>query len=98
MSRCSRGHERYAVRGLYRDKENSWLFGVCAGIAEFCNFRTGMVRVIAFISLLVFFWPTVLIYGAATLLLRERPLTYIGRREEYEFWRGRHRHADWNHS
>jgi len=98
MSRYSMDPGRRPLRGLYRDRENSWLFGVCAGIAEFFNFRTGTVRVIALISLLIFFWPAVLFYIAATLLLKERPLIYTGHNAEFEFWRNRHRRGDWNHS
>lgn len=96
MSRDSCRPDR--VRGLYRDRENGWIFGVCAGIAEFANFRTCTVRVIAVICLLLFFWPTVLLYVGATLLLRERPLIYSGRYDEYEFWRRCRRDNHWSHS
>ncbi|MDH4072260.1 MAG: PspC domain-containing protein [Gammaproteobacteria bacterium] len=85
------GNGRYAeyvpLQGLYRDRENGWVFGVCAGLAERFNFRTGMVRVIAIACLIVFFWPAVLAYIGATLLLRTKPLVYAGRIREYEFWR-----------
>ena len=79
------------LRGFYRDRENAWLFGVCAGIADRFNFRVGVVRLLAVISLLLFFWLTVIAYLAATLLVREKPLVYSGRYSEYEFWR---RHGD----
>ncbi len=75
------------LRGLYRDRENGWIFGVCAGFAEFGNFRTGTVRLIAIICLLLFFWPAVLLYLATTMLFKEKPLIYSGRRDEYAFWR-----------
>ena len=68
-------------------RENGWIFGVCAGLADYFNFRTGTVRIVALISLVVFFWATVLIYVGATLLFREKPLIYSGRQQEYEFWR-----------
>ena len=79
------------LRGFYRDRENAWLFGVCAGIADRFNFRVSAVRIIAVISLLLFTWLTAAIYLAATLLIREKPLIYAGRRSEYEFWRRRDR-------
>ena len=79
------------LRGFYRDRENAWLFGVCAGIADRFNFRVGAVRIIAVISLLLFTWLTAAIYLAATLLILEKPLIYAGRRSEYEFWRRRDR-------
>ncbi|MBT8091637.1 MAG: PspC domain-containing protein [Gammaproteobacteria bacterium] len=87
MSRESWDTDFEPLRGFYRDREHGWVFGVCAGIAERFNFRLGTVRIIALISLLLFFWPTVAIYLVATFLIREKPLVYSGRRTEYEFWR-----------
>ena len=75
------------LRGFYRDREHGWIFGVCAGIADRYNFNVGMVRVIAVISLALMFWLTAAIYLGLTLLIREKPLVYSGRRSEYEFWR-----------
>lgn len=74
------------LRGLYRDRENGWIFGVCAGIADRFNLRVCAVRAVAVIGLLLFFWPTALIYILATILIREKPLVYSGRASEYEFW------------
>jgi phage shock protein C len=74
-------------QGFYRDRENGWIFGVCAGLADRFNLQVSAVRIIAVISLLVFFWLTAAIYVAATLLIREKPLIYSGRRAENEFWR-----------
>jgi phage shock protein C len=82
------------IRGFYRDRENGWIFGVCAGLADRFNLQVGAVRVLAVISLLVFFWLTAAIYIAATLLIREKPLIYSGSRSEYEFWR-RERRQQW---
>lgn len=79
------------LRGFYRDRENAWLFGVCAGIADRFNFSVATVRIIAVISLLLFFWLTAAVYIGLTLLIREKPLIYSGRRTEYEFWRRRDR-------
>ena len=42
-------------RGFYRDRENGWIFGVCAGLADRFNLNVGAVRIIAEISLLIFF-------------------------------------------
>ena len=71
MSRGTWNSQRESLRGLYRDRENGWIFGVCAGIAEFANFRTGTVRIIAIICLWLFFWATALVYVGATLIFRE---------------------------
>jgi len=85
------------LRGLYRDQENAWIFGVCAGIADRFNFRLSIVRIITIICLALFFWLTAAIYVAATLLIREKPLVYSGPRSEYEFWR-RHQRDKWSES
>jgi len=98
MSRDTWNLDYGPLRGLYRDRENGWIFGVCAGIAEFGNFRTATVRIIAVICLLLFFWATALVYTGAVLLFREKPLIYSGRHQEYEFWRRRARDDYWSHS
>ena len=84
------------VRGFYRDRENGWIFGVCAGLADRYNFNVGVVRVIAVISLLLFFWLTAAVYLGVTLLVRDKPLVYSGSRSEYDFWRS-YRRDDWRH-
>ena len=68
---------------------------MCAGIADRFNFRLSTVRIIAVISLVLFFWLTAAVYLAATLLIKEKPLVYSGRRSEYEFWR-RHQRDYWS--
>ncbi len=95
MSRTTWDTEYGHLRGLYRDRENGWIFGVCAGLADFANFRVGTVRIIAIVCLLIFFWPTVLVYLGATLLFRKKPLIFSGRQAEYEFWRRRNCDRDW---
>ena len=85
------------LRGFYRDRENAWIFGVCAGVADRFNFRLSTVRIIAVISLVLFFWLTAAIYIAATLLIKEKPLIYSGPRTEYDFWRRCDRDY-WSHS
>lgn len=86
----------FRTGGLYRDRENGWIFGVCAGIADRFNLRVGAVRGIAAVCLLLFFWATALVYALATVLIREKPLIYSGCASEHEFWR--RRRDDWRHS
>ena len=81
-------------RGFYRDRENGWIFGVCAGLADRFNLNVGAVRIVVLISLFVFFWMTAAIYIAATILIREKPLIYSGRESENDFWR-RYRRSHW---
>jgi len=97
MSRNTWNTDYGPLRGLYRDTDNAWIFGVCAGIADRFNFRLSTVRIIAVISLVLMFWLTAAIYIAATLLFKDKPLIYAGRRTEYDFWRRRERDY-WSHS
>lgn len=97
MSRQTWDTDFEALRGLYRDRENGWLFGVCAGLADRFNLRLGTVRVIAVICLLLSFWLTAAAYLAATLLIKEKPLVYAGPRSEYDFWRA-YRRDYWRRS
>ena len=97
MSRETWNTDYGPLRGFYRDRENGWIFGVCAGIADRYNLNVGAIRVIAVISLLMFFWLTAAVYLALTMLIREKPLLYSGRRSEHEFWRS-YRRDDWRHS
>ena len=97
MSREYWNIEEGPLRGFYRDRENGWIFGVCAGIADRFNFRIGTVRLIAFISLLLFFWLTAALYLGATLLIREKPLVFSGSRSESDFWH-RYKRDHWRRS
>ena len=87
MSRDTWNMDYGAFRGFYRDREGGLIFGVCAGIADRFNFRVSIVRVIAVISLLLFFWLTAVAYIGATLLIKEKPLVYSGGDTENGFWR-----------
>lgn len=87
MSRYYGDRSFRALRGLYRDRENGWVFGVCAGLAERFNLNLGAVRIIAVVSLFLAFWATAAVYLGATFLIREKPLVYSGARSEHEFWR-----------
>lgn len=99
MSRTRWHFGSRSFNGIYRDRENGWLFGVCAGIAEVGDFRVGTIRIITLICLILFFWPTLLLYILATFLLREKPLIYSGGDAEYEFWcRSRGTRGRWSHS
>ena len=97
MSRDSWNIDYGPMRGFHRDRENGWVFGVCAGLADRFNFRIGTVRVIAIISLLLFFWLTAALYLGATVLIKEKPLVYSGSNNENDFWY-RCKRSNWRHS
>ena len=60
------------LRGLAVDKDNGWIFGVCAGLANFSGLDPALVRVGAAIGAL--FMPKIVIAGylLAWLLLDDR--------------------------
>ncbi|RJG42162.1 envelope stress response membrane protein PspC [Motilimonas pumila] len=58
---------------LYRNPVRGKVAGVCAGLAEFFNMETWLVRIIV-ISVFLFNFPlAALAYGAACLLLDKKP-------------------------
>ena len=71
---------------FYRDDEQGYVGGVCAGIADKMNWDVKTVRVVTFISGMVFTVPTVLAYAAATVFLRKKHLAFYGR-DEKNFWK-----------
>ena len=71
---------------LYRDRENSMVMGVCAGLANCFDLNPTGVRIVAFILLCVWTLATVLVYFTAGYLLRDRPLHFDENREK-QFWR-----------
>ena len=71
---------------LYRDSENGVVMGVCAGLAHRLDLSRTGVRLVAFVSLLIFTGATLLAYFVAGFLLRDRPLHLDSRREKH-FWR-----------
>jgi phage shock protein C len=97
MRRGTWNTEYGPLRGFYRDRDNGWVFGVCAGLADRFNFRVATVRVIAIVSLLMFFWLTAALYFGATVLIKEKPLVFSGSHSENEFWH-RYKRNNWRHS
>lgn len=74
------------ARRLYVDRDNRLFFGVCAGLADSFGWPLMTVRIVAALSLLFLFVPTVLVYVTAGLLLPRKRLTYHGEAEQ-RFWR-----------
>ena len=53
---------------IYLDKDNAWIFGVCAGIGKAHNLAPQLVRVCAIINGLFFAKLTIAIYLIAWLM------------------------------
>jgi phage shock protein C len=84
---------RYSHRQpwIYRDRESGWLLGVCAGLADSLGLKTGGVRIVLFVLLLIEPVTMSLAYVVAGLLLPERPLRYYGDAEDRLWSRERRR-------
>ena len=59
-------------RKITLDKENAWVFGVCAGLADYLSLDTAIVRVVGIVAAL--FFPKVMIAGylVAWLILDDK--------------------------
>ena len=74
-------------RRLYRNPKRGWFAGVCAGLADYFGVSTGVVRLLTFVSALMFTFPTVVSYVAAAFILQRRPERLYADRREEAFWR-----------
>ncbi len=81
-----RRFEKILRGGLYRSRDGM-ILGVCKGIAEHFDFSVFWARVIT-ILLLFFsgFWPIVVLYFIAALLMKPEPVIPIQTDEEQEFY------------
>ena len=59
-------------RKITLDKENAWVFGVCAGLADYLSLDTAIVRVMGIVAAL--FFPKIMIAGylVAWLILDDK--------------------------
>jgi phage shock protein C len=73
-------------RGLYRSRQGA-ILGVCRGIANYFDFSVFWTRTIA-VMLLIFtgFWPVLIIYFGAALLMKPEPVLSIDSEDEREFY------------
>lgn len=65
-------YESIPRRRYYRNASKSMVGGVCAGLADYFGFNLRVTRILAFISLLMAFPVTVLVYIGAVLLFPSR--------------------------
>ena len=83
-------YKRENPHRLYRDKQNAWFAGVCAGIADYFGFNRKGVRV-AFALTLLFppFIPFAAVsYIVLAIVLPVKPPELYANEEKAEFWRG----------
>jgi phage shock protein C len=64
-----------SVKKLYKDRENRWIFGVCAGIGNYVNIDAVVIRLLWIFA--TFFPPTVgvmfIIYIVLAIFLKKKP-------------------------
>lgn len=77
-------HQRRS--GLYRSRTGA-ILGVCKGIARYFDLPVAGVRFFAGI-VLVFsgFWPVLILYFLAALLMKSEPMVPLETEEEQEFY------------
>lgn len=81
-----RNHDFGHARRLYRAR-NGMIFGVCRGLAKYLDMNLAAMRFIA-IALLVFtgFWPMVIAYVVAGLMMKPEPVVALENEAEAEFY------------
>ena len=61
-------------RGLYRSR-SGMIMGVCRGIGDYLNFSVFWIRAILIILFLISgFWPVVVLYFLAAILMKSEPV------------------------
>lgn len=79
-------YDDYPQRRLYRSRDGL-LLGVCKGLARYFNFRVLWIRLILiFLFIVSGFWPIVILYFIASLIMKPEPVRPIETQEEQEFY------------
>jgi len=75
------------LQGKFYRSRNGVILGVCRGIAEYFDFSLFWIRAIAvFLLFFTGFWPTLIVYFIAALLMKPEPVIPIHTDEEQEFY------------
>lgn len=86
------GQARRDTRGdrwrIWRDPDQGWIAGVCAGIADNLGVRPGLVRAATVVGLVFFTVPTAIGYLALALALKPKPPALFADPAQEAFWRG----------
>jgi phage shock protein C len=73
-------------KGLYRSRRGL-ILGVCRGIAEYFDFSVFWTRVITFLIFIFSgFWPIVVLYVVAAILMKPEPVIPIQDEGQQEFY------------
>ncbi len=81
-----RQHWGHSDRGLYRSR-NGIILGVFKGLAQYFNFSVGWLRTIGVIVFIFTgFWPIVVLYLLAALIMKQAPVIPLDSLDEKEFY------------
>ena len=73
-------------RYLYRSRQG-WIFGVCQGLADYTKISVTVIRIIFIVFFILSgFFPIVLIYLLAAILISPEPMVNFQSDEEKEFY------------
>ncbi|EIJ43773.1 putative stress-responsive transcriptional regulator [Beggiatoa alba B18LD] len=71
-----------SYKRLYKNKENKWLLGVCAGIADYWDIDVVFIRLTVFFTLF-FFFPVIFFgYLLLGIFLPVKPVTVINEEQQ----------------
>lgn len=80
---------------LYKDPHRGKIMGVCAGIAEYLDIKTGFVRIIAVLGIFAFGPLVVIGYLIMGFALDAKPADLYEDEREEEFWKQTRRSPDY---
>lgn len=81
---------------LYRDPRNAKLMGVCAGIADYLDTGTGIIRVMYVLgTLFTGIWPGIALYVFMGFILKPKPRDLYRSASEERFWKDARRAPDY---
>jgi phage shock protein C len=84
--RAHRYYDGHSDRGLYRARDGI-IFGVFKGLAQYFDISAGWLRTIGVIVFIFSgFWPIVVLYLLATLIMKQAPVIPLDNLEEKEFY------------
>ena len=76
----------HSDKGLYRSR-NGIILGVFKGLAQYFDFSVGWLRIIGVIVFIFSgFWPVVVLYLLAALIMKQAPVIPLDSLDEKEFY------------
>lgn len=77
---------RQSPNKFYRDPQNGFIRGVCAGIADYFGISVLPVRIATVIGLFFFSFPLIIAYFVLGFVMPVKPANLYRNRDEEQFW------------